>query len=383
MKTLFGKWHIALSLGALVLASGLTGCGMMKDEPEDCAHAPATSVRVKFMYDYTMAGANVFAQEVGGVTLYVFDSEGTLVTSKEAKNSFEWQLRGADFAMDLTDELIHRPGTYTMYALAVGNNKGYDASLLTPGPKFTRTAMTDGVSTPADMQMALSRTNGVVPLQPLARDPKATRIDTTWVTLQPQQLVIPELNFNPVAYDEQPADFHAEATVPLMRVTNHLECIFWLSDFPDALRPQDFTITIKKAHNGNLGITGTPAAGSEALTYQPNYLWTDNYKGPDGITRPAIHAIFGLSRLMLDGTEEIQVEKHLILGSAPTIVRMVPQLLANGREAYTSKNYTEQQYLDREHNYCLAFSVDDTYPKFVDVNVNILSWAKRIQMADL
>lgn len=381
MKTHFGKWHIALTLGGLLAASTLTGCGLMKDEPEDCAVAPKTSVTVKFKYDYTMAGADVFSQEVGGVTLYVFDASQKLVLQRAA--NYADGIAGAGFAMDITNDLIRKPGEYTMYALAVGNHDGYAATQQTPGMTFTRSAMTDGLSTPASMELTVWRdAAGVVPVIPDGN--KDTRVDTTWVTLAPQELVIPEINFNPEGWDEQPADFSAEVTVPLMRVTNHLECIFWLSDFPTALKQSDFTITVNNAHNGNLGITGTPAADSPAMTYQATYMWVDSHRCPDGVTRPAVHAIFGLSRLLADGAEEIVVTNNMEgMNHKKTTVPMVNRLLANGREAYAPLNYSEQQYLDREHNYCLEFPVDDVIPKYVSVSINILSWSKRIQLADL
>lgn len=379
MKTLFGKWHIALTIGASLAATALTGCGLMKDEPEDCATAPATSVSVKFKYDYTMAGTNVFSQEVGGVTLYVFDQAGNLLTERSA--NYANGIAGAGFAMDITDAVIHNPQTYTLYALAVGNHAGYEASLLTPGATFTRSTLQTGISTASAMELTLSRNGGVVPVIPTGN--KDTRIDTTWVTLAPQKLVIPEINFNPVPYDEQPEDFHTEVTVPLMRVTNHLECIFWLSDFPSALRKEDFTISVQGARNGNLGITGTPADGSEALTYEATFMWVENaYRCSDGVTRPVVHAIFGLSRLMANGGEQIKVTNALA-GGRVTTVPSVNRLLANGREAYPGLNYSEQEYLDREHNYCLEFPIDDVIPKYVNVSIGILSWSKRIQIVNL
>lgn len=99
---------------ALCLVAGmvLTSCtNLIFDSREGCDRG----VFVKFKYDYNLQRADMFADHVGEVTLYVFDEQGNYVTSRsEGNDERNVPLKDKDYAMylDLPD------GRYPFIALA-------------------------------------------------------------------------------------------------------------------------------------------------------------------------------------------------------------------------------------------------------------------------
>jgi hypothetical protein len=53
--------------------------------------------------------------------------------------------------------------------------------------------------------------------------------------------------------------------------------------------------------------------------------------------------------------------------------------LAQGRSAYETYNYSQQEYLDREYNYKLEFFLVGDRWNYINLSVSTLPWAKRIQ----
>ena len=60
----------------------LSSCDMMTED-EDITNC---GLFVTFKYDYNLQRADMFGDHVGGVTLYVFDSEGRFVRTYENNN---------------------------------------------------------------------------------------------------------------------------------------------------------------------------------------------------------------------------------------------------------------------------------------------------------
>ena len=67
---------------ALVSIAMLSSCEMMKED-EDLTNC---GLFVTFKYDYNLQRADMFGDHVGGVTLYVFDSDGRYVRSYESND---------------------------------------------------------------------------------------------------------------------------------------------------------------------------------------------------------------------------------------------------------------------------------------------------------
>ena len=77
MKRLMMNW---CSMLLLLSAGCLAGsCSMITDDLDDCPDG----LYVTFKYDYNLQRTDLFANQVGEVTLYVFDADGKLVTTRE------------------------------------------------------------------------------------------------------------------------------------------------------------------------------------------------------------------------------------------------------------------------------------------------------------
>lgn len=369
MKTLNGKRYLFLpTLASMMLAASLTGCGLMHDDLEDCATRPLTHTSVKFVYDYNTQTKDMFNDHVGAVTLYVFDQNGKYITEIEKANaSSSDALKRKDFQIDL--DLA--PGKYNVYAVAQGHQAGYQASLQEQGAKFRRTPLAAG--NPADSYfLSLDHNNGLVVNQ-------GQQLDPHWATLSRQTLDVPFVP-EPIEGDVQKPDTDVTATVPLMRVTNHLVLSFWQTDFPTKIDPSHYDIKLSFPEgNSRLDLNGT-TYHDQAITYTPLRTWTDN-KNIDGNNAACVYAEFSFPRMMLDHNTRIIITNRNT--GHVTHLDYVPRLLAKGKDAWNPFPWREQEYLDREYEYSLDFPLGDPIPKWVQVNVNILSWSKRIQNVDL
>lgn len=110
---------------ALVSLAILSSCNMMKED-EDLTNC---GLFVTFKYDYNLQHSDMFGDHVGGVTLYVFDSDGRYLRSYEDNDipSMGMMLDGNYVhAMQILDLPA---GKYRFIALA--NQKSYDATLST------------------------------------------------------------------------------------------------------------------------------------------------------------------------------------------------------------------------------------------------------------
>lgn len=89
-----GAWRLPL-LGVLCLALGLSSCGSVFDDEQECVHG----IALRFVYDYHMEpGANAFAANVDCVNVFVFDEDGNYVTQfKETSDA----LRNDSYRMNI------------------------------------------------------------------------------------------------------------------------------------------------------------------------------------------------------------------------------------------------------------------------------------------
>lgn len=375
MILLNGKKNLASVSATVLLAFMATGCSLMHDDLDPCAVKPETHTSVKLKYDYNTRGEDLFASLVGGVTVYAFDSEGKLVAVEERSNSDHGgALSTPEFQIDFSSDVIVPGNTYRFYAVAHQDPGGYSSVINSPGAAFRRFELSPGTHTVDDFLLTLERDeSGFVP--------HAGRLlDALWTTLRPFELEIPEERI-PEEGDPQEPDRYLTATVPLMRVTNHVTISFWQTDFPTAIDPAHYDIEIEApAGNGRLDMLGNPVADG-ALHYRPYSVRTDLADTGDGGKAACVTADFGLSRLMLDADLALVVTNRIT--GHKTRIANLPRYLAKGNEAFAAKNWPEQEYLDREYEYSIGFPFGDPIPKWVMVNVAVLSWSKRIQNVDL
>lgn len=375
MILLNGKKNLASVSATVLLAFMATGCSLMHDDLDPCAVKPETYTSVKLKYDYNTRAEDLFSSHVGGVTVYVFDSEGRFVTSVERTNNAHANaLASPDFQIDFSSDVIVPGNTYRFYAVAHQNPGGYASVLDDPGAAFRRVDLTPGTHGLDDFTLTLGRDDlGFV-------EHDGRLLDALWTTLTPFELEVPEERV-PEEGDPQEPDRYLTATVPLMRVTNHVTVSFWQTDFPTAIDPAHYDIEIEvPAGNGRLDMLGNLLPDG-TLHFRPYSVRTDVADTGNGSTAACIVADFGLSRLMLDADVSLVVTNRIT--GYKTRIGNLPRYLAKGNEAFADRNWAEQEYLDREYEYSLAFPFGDPIPKWVQVNVAILSWSKRIQNVDL
>lgn len=109
MRRLLGMMTMLLGIGG-----AMSSCdSAIYDEQGDCS----VSYRVYFTYDMNLNFANAFAHNVKSLTLYVFNPDGTLVTTKTDDSP---ALASPDYYMDLSIA----PGKYDLLVWATGQAAG-------------------------------------------------------------------------------------------------------------------------------------------------------------------------------------------------------------------------------------------------------------------
>lgn len=357
-----------------MLLLGASSCSLMHDDLMPCAVKPTTRTTVRFVYDYNTADRDMFAEAVGGVTLYVFDADGKLVESRDFSNvSTGNALKLGNFKVDFNSTEIQPEHRYTFYAVAHGHESGYSGAITLPGAAFHRTELERGIHSADDYIMMLDRDgDGIV-------DHDGVMIDALWMTRTPVTVDVPEER-EPEEGDMQEEDHQIDVTVPLTRVTNTVTVTFFERDFPSYIDPSMYEISVVAASGaGKLTITGQPL-DNRTLSYKPVRTWTC-MRQIDGINTACVTAEFGGSRLMIDGNVKLEIKSRLT-GKTTTLANL-PLILARGNEAFAEKCWPSQEYLDRQYEYELDLPLGDEVPKWVQLNIGILSWSKRIQTENL
>lgn len=361
-------------LVAMLICVATSACSLMHDDLDPCAVKPNTYTRIKFKYDYNTRGADRFKDEIGGVTVYVFDSAKRLVAVEERTNASSGNaLKKGEFMIEFNSDVVKPGSSYTFYAIGHGNDKGYDGALAMPGAAFRRCNTIALGSSPEDFYMLLDRdANNTV-------DHDGVIIDHLFATLTPATLNIPEEK-EPAEGDPQEEDHILTATIPLMRITNYITVSFWESTFPIAIDPDQYELSLTTScGHGQLDFLGNPT-GTSPLRHIPVEMWKET-RHIDGTETHCACARFGVSRLMLNDNMVLTVtdkanHRTMTLGE-------IPKLLSKGNEAMAEKRWTAQEYLDRECEYSFDFPLDGEVPRWVQININILGWSKRIQMENL
>lgn len=412
MKSFFKIFQFAAS-AALSLV-GLASCSMMTESNEDCPEG----LYVRFVYDYNTQRADMFKDHVGHVRLSVFDTDGRKVAEKEVSNSGEYSpLSEYGYYVHFTPEELPA-GTYRLQATAM--QRDWTEAESTPGAKYRRNNVDDHQQLHisldhADETIAGTRQHAVSDAAPL---------DTLWHTLkvmalQPTDGVdVPAISRTSRPYSIYPLEEqyvttipeHATyATVSLIRDTKHLNITLREIDEPASVSADKYEVKIMD-NNAHLTHDNTVLT-HDSLRYTPYAAWTtrflDNgmleiesvdkgYPGMQkasreadaqpGVTQRTAHYNLMFNRLMHNGTD---ADDNAILqitnketGKVVAHINL-PSVLAEGRVAYDLYNYSEQEYLDREHDYHLNFFLKGDKWLYCDIVINVLAWTKRKQNVEL
>ncbi len=364
--------HTAL-MAALFMGSG---CSLMHEDLPECAVKQNIHAQAAFIFDYNTSVTDLFDSQVGAVTLYIFDSQGRLVSQTEATNhsiSSKSETRTSALNINLDTNLLTEGETYSCYAVGHEHPGDYASLLNTPGAHFLRPAVTPGQHSLIDFYMKLERDEN------LLVNHSGTKPLHYWATLRRVELTIPAVK-EPEEGEAQQPDVELNIEVPLIKITNELTVTFSLPDFPEALNPADFDIYIEDTDGGaHLDMLGN-SLGDNTLRYTP-YQVLLNTPAPGSAEDPTVSARFGISRLFGGGSMRLVVYDRE--RDRTTIIPNLPALLAKGREAYPSYNWSTQEYLDRQDKHDINFELGYPVPRWVSVNIDILSWRKRVQLTDL
>jgi hypothetical protein len=350
---------------ALVSIAMLSSCEMMKED-EDLTNC---GLFVTFKYDYNLQRADMFGDHVGGVTLYVFDSDGRYVRSYESNDI-------PSMGMMLDGEYVHAMqildlpnGKYRFIALA--NQKSYEATLATPGPKYRRTELSTGDNC-EKLKVTLDRKAGVPPASSMVSN--VAPMDTLWHGMTGNLPVEVRNNGKTVTKISMVRDTKM-LTVSLHNLDEDKKADMDTNDF-------DYFIV---DNNGILGYNND-LLKDEDLVYTPFHKWNTDVRDKNGtVSEVTAHAGLTFNRLIW--YEEADKNALLIIrnkntGNEVAAINLT-DFLAQGRNAYDLYAYSRQEYLDRSYDYYLDFFIKNDVWQYAEVRINVLSWAKRIQNVKL
>ncbi len=349
--------NLFLLLQAVFLAGGLASCDMIHDDIDPCP----TGIDLCFRYDYNLQRADMFADHVGSVTVYLFDENGKFLLKQEEDNtSSEQPLRDHNYKMHFDLQ----PGKYRYVVEAL--QVPYDQTISNGGANFIRTEPQEG-----DAQNVITHT-----LEHAADGKVVNRslpLDTLWHGQSARMVE--------VVQDQITRD-----TVSLIRNTKQISVSLREIDEPATMDVADYDFKIID-HNSLLLWDNTVDETTE-LTYTPYVTWNTTDKGvseqTDALGRIA-HADFMTSRLLYhDKGEDDAVLSITKKSTGAEIIRVnLADMLSRLRTAADIYRYSPQEFLDRGHDYQLTFYLKGEKWQYVNVEISVLSWAKRIQFESL
>lgn len=350
--------HAALVAAALFVAA----CDPILDNGYgDCP----TGLYVSFEYDYNLQRADMFKDQVGAVTVYVYDEQDKLVTTQTCENRpSDAPLKTYGYQMHFSDL---PDGRYRLVAFA--QQQGYDQTL-EEGANFVRTHVQKGDDI-NDLQVRLDRTP--VSRQTVAANARVEHgglpLDTLWNGCNTHYV---EVKSTRATYD----------TLSLVRDTKmltvtlrHLD-----ADKQAAIDVADYEVFIVD-NNGLLAHDNT-VLPDEDIVYTPFHAWNTEFHNEQGeVVQRAAHFGLMFSRLMYYATASdnaLLVIRNRQTAEEVAVINL-PDCLAQGRNAIDYYRYQPQEFLDREHTYSLDFFLKGGSWLYADLRISILSWSKRIQ----
>lgn len=346
-----------------VLAGAMISCDSILDfEEGDCS----IEYRVKFKYDYNMAGdgkgVDAFAKEVKRVALYAFDENGIFVYQKAEDG--EERLSAGDYSMQVDIE----PGNYELVTWAGLDDQSFAIPILTPG-----------VSTLEDLTV-LTRRN----------------IDETRATGEEGKYVVrrnlPSLFHGRI---EKQAFTRARqdvvTTISLVKNTNNIRIVIaQVNQNPDkpvtrAINKDKFSYAIYD-DNGYMNYDNT-LLEDNLLTYLPFVTENSDIKSralsTDQQTEseyPAAIAEISVARLLETQSPRLEIidtetGKNLL----PSKYSLIDYLKLLKEQNFI--NMPVSEYLDRESNFAMIFFVDENLTLMKSV-VEINKWVVNINEFD-
>lgn len=348
---------------ALVSLTLLSGCEMMKEDVDDTY----CGLFVCFKYDYNLQRADMFKDHVGGVTLYVFDSDGNYIRSYERNDVPQMGMMLYDGTYTSCMKINDLPkGDYRFIALA--NQKAYEETLFTPGANYRRSELTPG---DPNEKLTVTLDRKATKSAPYPVDNTAP-LDTLWHGMTGSEAI----HVEPYSYNT--------TTISMTRDTKMLTIGLYNLDDPTNISADEFDVYILDS-NGILAYNNELMADDELL-YTPFHTWdTKSLDGYGKLNDKTAHFCLTFNRLVWhDKADEnaLLVIRNKTTEKEVAVINLT-DFLSQGRNAYDQYAYSRQEYLDRSYDYYMDFFIKGEVWQYADVRINVLSWAKRIQNVNL
>lgn len=328
----FGKWGLMLATLAFALSTSSCKEGFIYEGEGDCG----TYYNIEFKYDYNMKYADAFAKEVKSVSLFVFDSNNTLVESITVDDAEKLQADNFSIPLEL------EAGKYELVAWAgLMNEESFDLLADVEVGKTKR----------EELQVALKSTND-----------KRVEAD-----LKPLYHGAMSLNYTtePGTYTE---------TMSLTKDTNVVRIV--LQQMSDGIVAEKFSYEIT-ADNGVLDWDNSVITNG-TLTYAPWSVSTGTADVAPGYGTNATRADqvsvavaeFTINR-MIDGSSPILTIYNLEENEPVLSIPVADYaLLVKGN--YNS-SMSNQEYLDRQDEYNMTFFLDED-GDWLSASIIVNSW---------
>lgn len=319
--------HSLLGLLTCLFAS----CNTIYDDAGDCT----PGYLVKFTDDMNLNYADAFDSEVNSISLYAFNTDGTLVWQKTESGS-DIHPEDGTYEMDIS-ELT--PGDYTL--VAWGD--------LQDNTSFTIPNMINGVSTLDELTCRLERTR--------SRDDDTDVVDTR---LTPLFHAITEINI-PEDDDGGVHRYNMQLTKDTKNITVVLQQLNG-----GTLSTDDYEFIIE-ADNGHLNYDNNLLTDEEPFLYK---AW--NVQSTD---LSAVVANLTTSRLMQSTGQRSYTRPTLTVrkNSDKSTILSIPIIeYALMVRSITGRATTDQEYLDRQGDYSMTFFLQDG--KWVSAVIIINDW---------
>lgn len=314
----------------------LSSCGLINDYESDCP----VQLRVRLVYDYNMKFADAFKAEVKSVNVWAFDS---------ATGQRVWQASASG------DELQMENGFVIETPLGAGSYDFVAWCGLSDNPSFDLSTYEPQSRTDLDVTLLTVERGGL------------EVSDSELSGLYHGEVL--EYTFTPVF--NQPTI--EDVTISLTKDTNEIKVLLQNMDGAE-LNSADFSMSITDA-NSLLAWNNSVLPGP-TVTYEP---WITSYGviGDAGSTTRDISTVsallseFSMSRLIAGQECWLTVTRNTDDKTIIHIPLIDYLLLIKGHYG----NMTDQQYLDRQDDYSLAFILDDSSNWNIAAGIYINSWA--------
>lgn len=346
-------------LSLAILAGAITSCDSILNYDEDCN----IEYCVKFKYDYNMEEKDVFADQVRIITLYAFDENNNLVFLKTDEGEI---LADGNYAMNVEVD----PSQYRLIAWAGLNDESFAVPLLyqnqsnieelkvkTLRKQATRSTSEDEKGEYIVESNLHSLWHGEVKKGPTTRNGRQQITDVSLVkNTNTIRVIVAQVNQS-----------NGPITKALTEKT--FECTIYddngYMNYDNSLL-EDNLLTYKPYNTK-----------SEIVTTKAFSTGDESAKQYNGITSE-----ISVARLVKGQTPELTIKNSAtqeVLFHSSDLIKYFEEVDA---EKYKDRNYSLQEYLDREDEYVLKIFVDEKLALIKTV-IDVNDWIIQINDIEL